>query len=424
MTDKKNLSWSRLDNAAKVFPSTTQKTDTRVFRFGCELKFDVDSQALQDALDKTIQLYPHFLCVMRKGVFWYYLEQTELKPVVKEEYKPICDQLYKSGERNLLFEVTYYKNRINFEAFHVLTDGTGAMNFLKTLVLNYIIGMYGDRFGENVPFLDDTSSLTQRVQDGFTKYYQKQKRVRIRSEHAFRLHRPKRENDDLLIIEGITSVRSLLQTAHKYNTTLTILLTAFLIEAFHQEMSLQNKNLPVSIGVPVNLRNYFPSETARNFFAMINVKYSFGERSGELEDIIKVIKQSFEECLTAEKLSEGMNSYAVLEHNTFIRLAPLPLKDAVIRYARMQSDKGTTAVISNIGQIKMPEGLSEYINLFYVFASTMTQQLCVCSYGDKLVLGFSSAFTSTEVIKNFFMQITRNDIPVTINCNDFNSRGV
>ena len=28
------------------------------------------------------------------------------------------------GKKSLLFEVTYYKRRINFEVFHVLTDGT------------------------------------------------------------------------------------------------------------------------------------------------------------------------------------------------------------------------------------------------------------------------------------------------------------
>ena len=36
---------------------------------------------------------------------------------------------YHRNRRNLLFEVTYYKNRINLEVFHALTDGTGALGF-------------------------------------------------------------------------------------------------------------------------------------------------------------------------------------------------------------------------------------------------------------------------------------------------------
>lgn len=34
---------------------------------------------------------------------------------------------------------------------------------------------------------------------------------------------------------------------------------------------------PVNLSVPVNLRNYFPSESARNFFSVITVGYDFGK---------------------------------------------------------------------------------------------------------------------------------------------------
>ena len=34
--------------------------------------------------------------------------------------------------------MTYYKKRINFEVFHALTDGTGATEFLRELVKNYL----------------------------------------------------------------------------------------------------------------------------------------------------------------------------------------------------------------------------------------------------------------------------------------------
>ena len=63
--------------------------------------------------------------VLRKGLFWHYLEPCNLRPIVKEEYKEPCSRLYIRDKKTLLFEVTYYKKRINFEVFHVLTDGTG-----------------------------------------------------------------------------------------------------------------------------------------------------------------------------------------------------------------------------------------------------------------------------------------------------------
>ena len=74
----KGSHWRKLDNAAKIFPATSNKKDTRVFRFYCELKEPVNGSILQSALDKTIDKYPVFLSVMRKGFFWYYLEKSDL----------------------------------------------------------------------------------------------------------------------------------------------------------------------------------------------------------------------------------------------------------------------------------------------------------------------------------------------------------
>ena len=61
-----------------------------------------------------------------------------------EEKKPPCSRLYIPDKKSLLFEVTYYENRINFEVFHALTDGTGAMIFLLELVQNYLILAHPD----------------------------------------------------------------------------------------------------------------------------------------------------------------------------------------------------------------------------------------------------------------------------------------
>ena len=135
---QKKARWRKLDNAAKLYSASSNKKDTRVFRFYCELKEQVQSELLQQALDQTVETFPTFLMVLRKGLFWHYLEPCNLRPVVKEEYKEPCSRLYIRDKKNLLFEVTYYQKRINFEVFHVLTDGTGATEFLKELVKNYL----------------------------------------------------------------------------------------------------------------------------------------------------------------------------------------------------------------------------------------------------------------------------------------------
>ena len=135
---KKKARWRKLDNAAKLYSAASNKKDTRVFRFYCELKEEVNPDVLQEALNQTIEIFPTFLMVLRKGLFWHYLEPCNLRPIVKEEYKEPCSRLYIKDKKTLLFEVTYYKKRINFEVFHVLTDGTGATERTgKKLSLSY-----------------------------------------------------------------------------------------------------------------------------------------------------------------------------------------------------------------------------------------------------------------------------------------------
>ena len=50
--------WRKLDNAALAFPLVTGKNDTRVFRFYCQLKEEVNGEILQAALDQTMEKYP------------------------------------------------------------------------------------------------------------------------------------------------------------------------------------------------------------------------------------------------------------------------------------------------------------------------------------------------------------------------------
>ncbi len=71
---------------------------------------------------------------LRMGVFWNYFEENGKKaPKVHEENTFPCRFIRPNKNHSYLFRVTYYKNRINLEVFHVLTDGMGGINFLREL---------------------------------------------------------------------------------------------------------------------------------------------------------------------------------------------------------------------------------------------------------------------------------------------------
>lgn len=82
----------------------------------------------------------------------------------------------------------------------------------------------------------------------------------------------------LHLTEGILSVKELLETARSYGTTLTVYLTAVYLCAIAQDMSEKQKKKPVALMIPVNLRNYFPSDSVRNFFGWIDIDMIFPAR--------------------------------------------------------------------------------------------------------------------------------------------------
>jgi NRPS condensation-like uncharacterized protein len=418
MTKKKPVEWTKLDNAAKIFPPTTNERDTKVFRFVCELKEDIDKDILQKALDNTMPLFPMYQAVLRRGVFWYYFENTEEKPQVVMEYKLPCSTLYQPNRRNLLFEVTYYNKRINLEMYHAITDGTGALGFLKTLIYFYITIKYRHEFEDKLPVLNYDASLSEKMDDSYLKHYNGDKTLdKIKIRKAYRITGRRSIDNRYKVIEGEMSVKDVLNLSHQYHTTLTIYLTALFIKSIYMDMPARSRRLPVVLAVPVNLRTYFPSVTARNFFTTIKISYDFSQKSDRLEDIIASVKTAFEEELTEEKLRTHLNRLSALEHNAFMRIIPLALKDYILRFANYLSDKGITASLSNVGKVTITKELAPYIHLFNCFTSARRPQICMCSFEDRLVISFTSPFVGTEIQKNFFRMLTQEGVAIAVASN-------
>lgn len=411
---RKQAKWSRLDNAAKIFPPTSNKRDTKVFRFACELTEEVDGILLQQAVEQTLPAFPVYQSILKKGLFWYYLEASPLIPLVHVENRPPCAPLYDKNSKNLLFDISYYHKRINLEVYHALADGTGALSFLRVLVYHYLLLRHPGELGKQPPLMDYDASLTQKADDSFQKYYTAEKGKSANVKTAYQLRGSRLSENRMQIIEGVVPVKAIIQKARELGVTMTVFLSTVFICSIAKSMAVRDLRKPVALTVPVNLRNFFDSASARNFFSVIEAGYTFHGRSDEFGDVLAAIKAAFAEELTTENLRRRLNSLAALEHNYFIRAVPLAIKDVVLRTADHFAEKNHTAALSNIGRVTMPAELCPYIRLFDVFVSTYGLQLCLCSFGDNLTLSFTSAFVSTEIQKNFFRALTDLGIPVEI----------
>ena len=410
--------WRKLDNAALAFPLVTGENDTRVFRFYCQLKEEVDSDILQQALDRTMEKYPLFQAVLRKGLFWFYLEHSHIRALVKPETEPPCSRLYIPDKKSLLFQVSYYKERINFEVFHALTDGTGAMHFLQELVQNYLILAHPK---ENFPEIgrDKKTGRGNIEEDSFSQYYSSDiPKNREKKKAAVKLKGEKLIHSDMHISEVVLSVKEVHQKARSYGVSITVLLTAVMLCSIREEIPKNQQKRPVTLMIPVNLRNYFPSQSMTNFFGWIEVGYTFSDTT-TFEEVLADVKRQFEQELEKDKIAMHMNDYVRIEKNIFVRAVPLEIKKYFLMIGANLGSRSITAVYSNIGIIRLPEEYREYIRHFGIFASTNSLQMCSCSYGDEMVLGFTSKIPDDSIQRNFRRMLSEEEIPHRELKNDF-----
>ena len=124
-SEKKPLRWTKLDNAAKIYSAVRRRNWSNVFRQSVTLTEEIDKGVLASALDIVVKRFPTIAARLRKGAFWYYLQEIDVSPQIVDEYSYPLAFMSRKEMRNCAFRVIAYKNRIAVEFFHSLTDGTG-----------------------------------------------------------------------------------------------------------------------------------------------------------------------------------------------------------------------------------------------------------------------------------------------------------
>ena len=407
-----SANWYRIDNVSKVFLATLGKRDTRTFRLTCTLKEKVDPELLQQAVISAIEDRPQVQVRIRRGLFWHYMEDTDLMPVVRQEDDRICPVLYVPSKTMLHYQVTYFGNRINLDISHVLADGTGAIEFLNIIVLDYLRRKYPGELTDIT--VHSGASEGDLNQDSYRQFFgSKNLSHGPARKKAFRLGGIKLPYNQLQFFEIHMPTSQILPRAKELKVSLTSYLGALWMLAIREEIPPRKRDLPVTLSLPVNLRNYYPSKTARNFFNSVNVTHVFDSEI-TLEELAVKFDEQFKSQLTEENVKKQMDSFETMEYVAPVRVVPLFIKQLVVRYFTKKSNKKVTMTFSNMGVQKPPKQLGELIENYSGFCSTNTIFSTMFGYGDKLTLGASSAYMNTGVIKNFVRYLSESGVDITV----------
>lgn len=404
--------WYKVDNVAKVFLATHDNRDTRTLRVSCTLKENVEPDVLEKALEKTVKARRLFQVRIRRGLFWHYIESTDAKPSVAEEKDRPCPVLYgKNHKGKLHYSVTYYHKRINFEIFHALTDGSGALEFLNILILNYLKILHPDKL--NGIDMGKNGSENEREENSFERFKGKTGKASEKQPRAYHIRGMKLPYNQLQFLEVSMPSKDVIAMAKKNNTGVSGLLGANLMMALYNDMPLLKRKMPITISMPVNLRNYYPSETSRNFFNSINISHVFtGEET--VESLANEYEANMKKSLEPEEVRMQMDQYQKIENLFFVRMVPLAIKQPVVKWFSKRESRNVSAVISNLGVMKLPEEMKEYVNGYSALCSHNQLFMTVLSYGENMTLGITSSYKNTSVIKNFVRSFSKNGIDVKI----------
>lgn len=422
MTNKEKF-WTPLDNAAKIFPAIRSKEHTTVIRFTAVLNERVTISSLIRAAKQLENRFPYFLVSLRRGFFWYYLEQVDESFIIHHDNSMPCRAFYSKKDKGLLLRILVHKNQLSIECLHILTDGFGALTFLRTLLIYYFID-------KGFIKADDKSMLNpiiyeEEFEDAYSRYFKENLPGIIKQPKAFHVPFPLKKKPRFDLLFAILPIEQLKLKAKEKRVSITDYLVAVYLLVI-QDIYFKNKNKGISssnkiarIQVPVNLRNIYPSKTLRNFslFVMPEIDFRLGEYT--FTELLKIVYHKMR-LETDEKLISKIISRNVGgERKIFVRGIPIWLKSLVLNFKYYSEGANQySGVVTNLGKVDFPMSIRDKIDYFIVTPPPPNKKLkinCgVIGYEDKLVLSFGNITKNMDFERKFLQFLTKQGINIRV----------
>ena len=418
------MTWLRLDNAAKLYPAKMSPYDTCVFRVYAVLTEPIVPAVLQQSANDLAPRFPTFYVKLRNGFFWNYYEPNTRPLVVRPENGELCGLLDGRSNHDYLFSVQYDQCRITVETFHALGDGSAAITYLTALVYRYLtlLGHTIDPMGRVATLEQEPSSA--EMEDSYEKYYTgAQKRATSRGNAYCIKGTPFVLPNQYRVLHGTMDSTKLTDVAHRYHTTVTKYLTALLIQSIWLAGENDSDRLtqPICINIPVNMRNILPSQTLRNFSLFFTARMEAMDTLRPFTEILARVDREFSRHTRLPALQRLLNANVFIQKSKLISCLPLPIKQlAIAVVSRTITNNHLTSSLSNVGQVHLPDGMVPFVQRYGLLpplGRDMPLASTVISACGKTEITFMQKIEETDVVRCFFRAMVADGIPVTLTTN-------
>lgn len=402
--------WLPLDNAAKIYPAVRNSEQTAVFRISAVLKEQIRLKTLYEALQELESRFPYYKVVLQRGFFWYYLEYLETPfPVAPDQAIPCRG--FKTND-GILMRILVFNNSISVEFSHILTDGSGGLAFLKSVLITYFKKRGYPPPADLKYHKPGEKPADQEFEDAYKRYFQKNLPYVPKFEKAFHLPFKLRKKPRFRTMILSMSLHEVYEKAQDKKVSITVYLVAIYLlalqEIFQQmEKGKQRKaNKILRIQVPVNLRSLYRSDTMRNFslFVMPEIDLRLGRYTFDeiLTKVYYLIKLETDKKMINKIISRNVGS----EKRPEVRGAPLVIKSIALNYTyRALGASLYSGVITNLGKVDLSPDLNDLVD-YFVFTppppNTLLKVNCgVVGFKDRLTMSFGNVSDSAELEQSF-----------------------
>ncbi len=415
--------WYRLDNAANVYPAIRNRRRPGLFRVSATLKEPIRPDLLQQAVNTTLKRIPSFSVRMRSGLFWHYFSHSSDTLHIQEDVINPCMALSSRKDNGFQIRVRYHDRRIALEVFHSVSDGSGAMVFLKTLLAQYLI-LRGISVSATHGVLDcDVSPRPGETTDDFAAFAGHSAPRSRRERRAYHVSGTRLPRHQIEIITGTLPIDAVKEEGRRHGVSITEYLTGVYLYVLHgiQISEHRLRSLPVKVQVPVNLRRFHPSETLRNFSSYVNVGIDPTHGDYTLEEVLSLVHHFMRYEVTDKHLRSRVAVNIRTERNPLVRIMPLLLKNRVISLGYKLSGPAIfTSVLTNLGVVDVPPEMAAHVEMFdfNLGPSEITNTNCaVLGYNGQLRINFARVIEEPTVEHAFFTHFVRQGIPVKVESN-------
>ena len=416
-----------LDNSAVIYPPTVARYNSHTFRISMDLTVPVIPTRLLTAAEHILERFPFFAVTLHQGFYWYYFMPNKNPLEVYPEISSPCAYIHpKKGANGYLFKILYTEQRIAIEFFHALTDGTGALVFLKSLVAEYL-RLSGREIGEDPQVLLANSKMDPlEAEDSFERYYTPRKSVFGSESSAYHLPSSGGLTDKVQVISARIKIEDLKKISSFHQVTITEYLVAELLDAMQrvQEAKVKNpkKFKPVRISVPVNIRKIFGSKSLRNFtlFVVVGIDVRLGHY--EFEEILEQVMHQLRASINAKTLGRQVTRNVAGRRHPLMRYAPNVFKRPLMKLLSDTYGDGIySTTLSNIGNVTLPSGMHEVVDRLDFFLSPSKKNKTSCAAvgaNGYLTLNFTSILAErTDFEREALSALVTKGIPVEVATN-------